>query len=94
LHELELTGLFIYPLKSARGFKVTKAAVSERGLQHDRRFMLVSEGGHLITARTHPKLLTVSTAIQGDCLNFTAPQMSTLCVPLEPLGAECQVRVC
>lgn len=93
MHELELTGIFIYPLKSARGFKVTRAAVSERGLEHDRRFMLVDDGGHLITARAHPKLLTVSTAIHGDGLEVTAPQMPALHLPLEPLGAQRQVRV-
>lgn len=93
MHELELTGLFIYPLKSARGYRVTRAAVSERGLQHDRRFMLVDDGGHLITARAHPKLLTVCTAIQGDSLTVTAPQMPALHVPLEPVGAQRQVRV-
>ena len=93
MHQLELTRLFVYPIKSARGFEVPRANVSERGLEHDRRFMVVDDGGHLITARAHPKLLTVSTAIQGECLNITAPEMPTLRVPLEPMGAARQVRV-
>ena len=93
MHELQLTRLFVYPIKSARGFEVTRADVSERGLEHDRRFMLVDGGGHLITARSHPKLLRVCTAIKGDCLIVTADGMPTLHLPLEPSGAECQVRV-
>ena len=93
MHELRLTRLFVYPIKSAQGFEVSAAQVSERGLQHDRRFMLVDGGGHLVTARSHPKLLTVSTAIQGHCLIVTAKGMSTLRLPLSPTGAERQVRV-
>ena len=93
MHELQLTRLFVYPIKSARGFEVTRADVSDRGLEHDRRFMLVDGGGHLITARSHPKLLRVCTAIKGDCLIVTADGMPTLHLPLEPSGAECQVRV-
>ena len=93
MHELQLTRLFVYPIKSARGFEVTRAWVSERGLQHDRRFMLVDSGGHLITARLHPKLLTVSTALEGECLKVTASGMPVLHLPLEPSGDERQVRV-
>ncbi len=72
---------------------MTQSPVSERGLQHDRRFMLVDDGGHLITARAHPKLLTVTTALEHDRLTITAPQMPALHVPLEPVGAQHQVRV-
>lgn len=93
LHELELTGLFVYPIKSARGISLSTAHVSERGLEHDRRFMLVNDGGHLITARQYPKLLTVSTAIAGQSLIVTADGMPTLHLPLQPSGAERQVRV-
>ena len=93
MHELELTGLFIYPIKSARGIAVNAAHISERGLDHDRRFMLVDDGGHLITARVYPKLLTVLTAIEGQILTVTADGMPALHLPLQPAGAERQVRV-
>ena len=93
MHELALTRLFVYPIKSAGGYEVTHAHVSERGLEHDRRYMLVDTDGHLVTARAHPKLLTVSTALQGNCLIVTADQMPVLRLPLRPSGAERQVRV-
>jgi uncharacterized protein len=92
-NELELTRLFIYPIKSARGIEVTKARVLERGLEHDRRFMLVDSGGNLATARHHPKLLTVSTALSHDSLVISAPLMPDLRVPLEPQGEQRLVRV-
>ena len=93
LNELELTRLFIYPIKSARGIEVTQARVLERGLEHDRRFMVVDQGGNLATARRHPKLLTVSTALSNDSLKISALEMPDLHVPLEPQGEEQQVRV-
>jgi uncharacterized protein len=93
VNELVLTRLFVYPLKSARGIEVTEARVLERGLEHDRRFMLVDEGGHLATARQYPSLLTVSTELSVDSLIINATGMPELRVPLEPGGQERRVRV-
>ncbi len=93
MNELEITRLFVYPIKSTRGIEVSQAHVLERGLEHDRRFMLVDEGGHLITARKHPKLLTVTTTFSGDSLVVSAAGMGSIAVPLEPTGEEHRVRV-
>jgi uncharacterized protein len=93
MNELELTRLFIYPLKSARGIDVASANVMERGLEHDRRFMLVDPDGNLVTARQQAKLLTVSTRLEPEHLILCAPKMSELRVPLRPEGPERQVRV-
>ncbi len=93
MNGLELSRLFVYPIKSARGIEVTEARVLERGLEYDRRFMLVDEGGNLATARQHPSLLTVSTAFSADSLIISATGMPELRVPLEPEGEERRVRV-
>lgn len=92
-NELELTRLFIYPIKSARGIEVSQAQVLERGLEHDRRFMLVDQGGNLATARRHPGLLRVNTALSSDSLHISALGMPELRVPLRLEGVERQVRV-
>ena len=93
MNELELTRLFIYPLKSAQGIEVASAQVVERGLEHDRRFMLVDPDGNLVTARGQAKLLTVSTRIELEDLILCAPKMSELRLPLKPEGPERRVRV-
>jgi uncharacterized protein len=93
VNELELTRLFVYPLKSAQGIEVAHAQVTERGLEHDRRFMLVDADGNLVTARQQAKLLTVTTRIGTEHLLLSAPNMPELRVPLEPEGPERQVRV-
>jgi uncharacterized protein YcbX len=40
---LRLTGLTIYPIKSARGIPLEESEVDEFGLRHDRRWMVVTQ---------------------------------------------------
>lgn len=56
---MELAALFQYPLKSGRPVALTSALMTARGIQDDRRWMLVDEQGKFITARLHPKLLAL-----------------------------------
>jgi uncharacterized protein YcbX len=68
---LQISELFIYPIKSLGGIAVQNAVVTTRGLQHDRRWMLVNEHGHFITQREFPKmaLLKADVAEQGIVVN-------------------------
>jgi uncharacterized protein len=93
MNELELTRLFIYPLKSAQGIEVSSAQIGERGLEHDRRFMLVDPEGNLVTARQHARLLRVSTRIEAGQLILSEQHMPDLRVALQPEGSERRVRV-
>jgi len=40
---MQVTQLFIYPIKSLGGIEVKQSLVTQRGLQYDRRYMLVDE---------------------------------------------------
>ena len=48
--------IFIYPIKSLGGIRLSEAVVEERGFRYDRRWMLVDAEGVFITQRKHPKL--------------------------------------
>ncbi len=48
---MQVSDLFIYPLKSARGIAIPSAAIDAFGLAGDRRAMLVDPSGHFITQR-------------------------------------------
>jgi len=48
---LELASIHVYPIKSLGGFAVAEARLTDRGLQHDRRWMLVDEAGNFMTQR-------------------------------------------
>ena len=61
---MQITGLFIYPFKSARGIALPQARIEAMGLAGDRRMMLVDPSGHFITQRELPDLARL-TAIPG-----------------------------
>jgi len=46
-----------YPVKSMGGEKVTRAVLSSLGIEGDRVVHVEDARGHVITARTHPRLL-------------------------------------
>ncbi len=52
-----LTDIIVYPIKSLGGIHLTSAKLTQRGLQHDRRWMLVNEKNHFLTIRQYPEFL-------------------------------------
>lgn len=60
---MTLTYLIIYPIKSLGGIALTEAVAEEKGLRHDRRFMLVTPAGEFITQRTCPAMALIEVSI-------------------------------
>ncbi|MEL7147758.1 MAG: MOSC domain-containing protein, partial [Bacteroidota bacterium] len=58
-----LSNIFIYPIKGCAGISLDVAEVFDRGLQYDRRWMLVDGNGRFISQRSHPQLALIETAI-------------------------------
>jgi uncharacterized protein YcbX len=80
-HHLTLSKIWIYPIKSLGGISLTAARVLEKGLQYDRRWMLVDNAGVFMTQRIHPKMallklaldhghIFITNQINGDQLSF------------------------
>jgi len=91
---LALSALHIYPVKGLKGIDLTSARATDRGLEHDRRWMVVDANGDFLSQREHPKMATVWTDIDADALSLSAPDMSTVDVPLDPRpSAPMKVRV-
>jgi len=53
---LTLASLHIYPIKSLGGFALQEARATDRGFEHDRRWMLVDREGRFITQREAPAM--------------------------------------
>ena len=85
-----LSEINIYPIKSLSGISLQSATVEERGLQYDRRWMLVDEQNMFITQRLHPKMALLKVEIKNDLLTIKHKQnnLSPLTIPLIPYGAE------
>lgn len=52
--EHKLTEIWIYPVKSLGGIRLDTAHVRRKGLDFDRRWMLIDEGGVAMTQRDYP----------------------------------------
>ena len=68
-----LSGLFVYPLKSAGGIPLTRARVGPRGIEDDRRWMVSDRDGRFLSQRTHPRLALVRVRLEGSGLVLSAP---------------------
>lgn len=53
---LVVQDIFIYPIKSLGGIRLSESIVEEKGFQHDRRWMLVDQEGVFLSQRENPQL--------------------------------------
>ena len=62
-----LASIHVYPVKSLGGFSVHSARLTDRGLEHDRRWMLVDADGRFVSQREVPAMACLHTtpAVQG-----------------------------
>lgn len=91
---MQVTGINIYPIKSTRPIALSESEVLPRGLPWDRRWMLVERDGRFITARQHPALAMIETALGMDTLNVSVAGRADLRIPLaEPAAPSVPVTV-
>ena len=67
---MKLHDLHIYPIKSCRGVDLTQANILPRGLEFDRRWMIVNAQGQFISQRSHSKLAQMIVAADNDGLDI------------------------
>ncbi|MEI9917294.1 MAG: MOSC N-terminal beta barrel domain-containing protein [Bacteroidota bacterium] len=76
---LQVSEINIYPVKSLGGISVSSATVMKKGLEHDRRWMLIDEENIFLTQRIHHRmaLFRMSFGNEGfqvcydsDCVNI------------------------
>ena len=83
---LILSDLYIYPVKSLGGIRVTEAVVESRGLRYARRWLIVDERNQFMTQRQTAEmaLLKVLPAYNGFLLTHTTrPELLPLYIPFE-----------
>ncbi|NRS87337.1 hypothetical protein HNQ02_000237 [Flavobacterium sp. 7E] len=82
---LQLSEIWIYPVKSLSGISLKQSNVTHRGLEHDRRWMLVDEQGVFISQRENPELALFKTEILDGSLviSYKEDLFDIIKVPLE-----------
>lgn len=68
---LQLSEIWIYPVKSLAGIRLEKSRVTQRGLEYDRRWMLVDEKGVFVTQRKYPQLVLFQPKIDGGFMQIS-----------------------
>lgn len=58
--QVSINGLFVYPVKALQGVQVSFLNFTSRGVQDDRRYMLIDSNLRFISQRSHPKLALLS----------------------------------
>lgn len=86
-NNLYLAEIFIYPIKSLGGISLNNAIVEERGLQFDRRMMLVDESGIFMTQRDFPQMALLKTKLVDNNLVITDSSSNhTIILPINPVS--------
>lgn len=91
---ITVSALHVYPVKGLKALDVAGARLTERGFEHDRRYMVVDAAGEFLSQRMLPRMATVWTDIDGAELTLSAPDLDPVGLPLEPRSGEpMRVRV-
>jgi uncharacterized protein YcbX len=88
-----LANLTYYPIKSCRGFDLASSCVERAGLEGDRRMMVVTLQGDLVTQREHARLALVHPALAEGAVTLSAPDFDSIRIPVLCSGATLPVRV-
>ncbi|MCX7073802.1 MAG: MOSC domain-containing protein [Methylococcales bacterium] len=81
-----LSDIFIYPVKSLAGIRISEWDVVETGLKYDRQWMLVDENGQFLSQRRLPKMVLIQTRLTDSELILSAPNFSDFSLSLELKG--------
>lgn len=71
---LKISDLWIYPIKSIAGIQLTTSKVENRGLQYDRRWVLVDENGVFVNQRDFPEMNFLQPEINSGIMTIRHKQ--------------------
>jgi uncharacterized protein YcbX len=88
-----IAALYVYPVKSCRGIALPAARLTERGIAHDREWMIVDAADRFITQRELPRLALINTSLSDATLRLDAPGLPALEIEFDRDGARRDVTV-
>jgi uncharacterized protein YcbX len=94
MRNLEITSLFIYPVKSMKGIAITQAQLTPAGLRHDRHWMVVRSSGRFVTQRDLPEMSLVHTRLDENGVVLSRQEHGSISVPFDlHKGRQIETRV-
>lgn len=79
---VQITDLFIYPVKSLKGIALKESITALRGLQYDREWMVTTSDYEFITQREIPLMSMIEVSIDLDALTLSSKNNTKFQVPL------------
>ncbi|HEY8096685.1 MAG TPA: MOSC N-terminal beta barrel domain-containing protein [Methylobacter sp.] len=83
-----LSGIAVYPVKSLAGIQANSWTVTEKGFQHDRKWMIIDNDRQFLSQRKLPEMALIKTALTDQNLILSAPGLGNLSLPLEPVDGQ------
>ncbi|MFS1538182.1 MAG: YcbX family protein [Candidatus Phlomobacter fragariae] len=74
---IRLSRLYIHPVKSMKGIRLSQAYAENSALVFDRYFMVTNDQGRFITARQYPQMLLFKPIILDNGIQIQAPDNQT-----------------
>jgi uncharacterized protein YcbX len=68
---LRISQLYIYPIKSLGGIALNSARLTDRGLEHDRRWMLIDENNRFLSQRENAQMALFKPSLENETLKVT-----------------------
>ena len=88
-----LAALHLHPIKSCAGISAREALLIETGLELDRAWMVVDEGGEMLTQRDLPRLALMRPTLRQNDVVLRAPGMLALHLAIDAVEDRTRVRV-
>jgi len=86
---LRVSQLYIYPIKSLGGIALDKATVTDRGFQHDRRWMLVDYNNQFISQREVHQMALLKPSLTDEGVKVTHfVKQSSYTIPFDAVKNE------
>jgi uncharacterized protein YcbX len=94
MSELLISEVWVYPIKSLGGIRMAEATVKEKGLEYDRRWMLVDARGVFMTQRLFPAMALLKLRIENGELKIVDSQkLTSHSISLTPTPVEKEIPV-
>jgi uncharacterized protein YcbX len=88
-----VAGLFVYPVKGCAGTGLGEARLLARGLEHDRRWMIVTPAGRFLTQREQPALARIRPVLEEGQLTLRFPDGPEVRLPIADEGEPLRVTI-
>lgn len=77
-----ISDIYVYPIKSCAGLRLSTSAITPLGLASDRRWMIVDDLGRFLTQRQIPHLSWITPHLAATGVTLKAPNQDPLTLPL------------